>query len=512
MFDLNPLILPKNFKFKPFREAIEKNYQIKIHSRKTSRIAYFDTFDWRLYNSGMVLYQIGKHYHLRHLKNHQIMLDLVFQKRPEFVHELPKGEFKNILAPIINVRALLLKARTRIEEQHWNILNQDGKTVCRLKINKMYTNQRSNPRLVCSQIYIEGLRGYLTDKRFITKAVKTQVPKADKIDPYILLLQSIGIEPGDYSAKLDFILEPDMSSVEALQIILKFLLSVIRQNEAGIKKDIDSEFLHDFRVAIRRTRSAISQLQDIFPESIVQRFKKDFSYLGKLSNSLRDFDVYLLRESQYKKMVPKAMNADIDSLFQQLQRERQLAHQKFIKVIQTQRYKKIIYDWQAYLDKANLVEYETALCKIPIIETVKPIIYNQFEEVIAKGREIGQKTADKYLHKLRIACKKLRYLLEFFASLFPKEKIDILIKQLKLLQDNLGDFNDLSIQQSFLKSFLEQLTDNDLKLRDTCAAIGALIGKLNDKQEMVRREFSQQFDQFASEGNIKLAESLFTKV
>ena len=68
-------------------------------------------------------------------------------------------------------------------------------------------------------------------------------------------------KPGSYSAKFNIKLDPDMRSDEATKSILRKLLQVMRINEANIDKDLDTEFVHEFRVAIRKTRSALGQIQ-----------------------------------------------------------------------------------------------------------------------------------------------------------------------------------------------------------------------------------------------------------
>ena len=109
-----------------------------------------------------------------------------------------------------------------------------------------------------------------------------------------------------------------MHSDEATKIILRSLFLVIKTNEVYISKDLDTEFLHDYRVAIRRTRSALGQIKNVFPKETTSRFKKDFSFLGKLSNQLRDLDVYLLKKDAYKAMLPSILRDDIDPLFDYL--------------------------------------------------------------------------------------------------------------------------------------------------------------------------------------------------
>ena len=65
-------------------------------------------------------------------------------------------------------------------------------------------------------------------------------------------------------------------------------------NLPGTLADIDTEFLHDLRVAVRRTRSAIKLLSGVFPPEAVEHFKAEFKWLGDVTTPVRDLDVHLL--------------------------------------------------------------------------------------------------------------------------------------------------------------------------------------------------------------------------
>jgi CHAD domain-containing protein len=54
------------------------------------------------------------------------------------------------------------------------------------------------------------------------------------------------------------------------------------------------------------------------------------------------------------------------------------------------------------------------------------------------------------LHELRIAVKKLRYSIDFFAGLFTADAVRTLRSRLSRLQDILGTINDASTMQSLL--------------------------------------------------------------
>ena len=115
------------------------------------------------------------------------------------------------------------------------------------------------------------------------------------------------------------------------------------------------------------------------------------------------------------------------------------------------------------------------------------------------------------LHALRIDCKKLRYLLEFFASLFPPDEIEILVKQLKRLQDNLGDFNDLSVQRDYLLNISQAMPLEDDHARAALASIGCLVGVLEGEKTRVRGDFAQTFRIFAAKKNRKRFRQLFSE-
>ena len=98
----------------------------------------------------------------------------------------------------------------------------------------------------------------------------------------------------------------------------------------------------------------------------------------------------------------------------------------------------------------------------------------------------------------------MRYLLETFVSLFPIEKISELIFRLKVLQDYLGDFNDLSMQQERMKYYMEVLEKKNIKNKMVFAAIGGLITHLYFEQIRAREAFYKTFREFDTKLNARL--------
>jgi CHAD domain-containing protein len=323
------------------------------------------------------------------------------------------------------------------------------------------------------------------------------------------VLKAAGKKPGDYASKFVLDLAPDLHSEKATRMILRYLIDVMKRNERGVKADTDTEFLHDFRVSSRRIRSALGQIRGVFPKEKAGQFRKDFAILGKTTNKLRDLDVYLLKKEQYRALLPQHTVSGLDLFFQDLSEERRSELKNVRKFLNSMVYKKIVSRWEEFIDSETAFAAEEAKnAQRPVLELAQRIIFRRYKQIIRDGKKVNAASPDEQLHQLRIDCKKLRYLLEFYASLFPKKNMLLLIGQLKKLQDNLGDFNDLFVQQEHLKEYLSHIKKSRADSLLTAAAIGGLITALSQRQQSVRSEFKQRFKVFRAREN----HALFTKL
>ena len=81
-------------------------------------------------------------------------------------------------------------------------------------------------------------------------------------------------------------------------------------------------------------------------------------------------------------------------------------------------------------------------------------IYERTAGVLAYDEWVTQPgVALQRFHRLRIACKRLRYTLEFFEEVLAPQAGD-LIDQVKKLQDHLGDLQDAVVASELLRDFL----------------------------------------------------------
>jgi CHAD domain-containing protein len=114
------------------------------------------------------------------------------------------------------------------------------------------------------------------------------------------------------------------------------------------------------------------------------------------------------------------------------------------------------------------------------------------------GTQLLAEPDDERLHELRIACKKLRYVLECFVSLLPGKKTSILTKHLRHLQDNLGHGHDLFVQQEALRHFAAALSGSDQQTCNTLRALDSLMSRLEEEKQIVGQAFPALFTAFAA--------------
>ena len=490
-------------------EALEPRFSIIKGQSITERLTFFDTFDWRLFKAALVLYQTGNKLVLQKHHSDDILLQQPVDNIPKFVWDLPEGMLRERLEPIIKMRALLKLTEANLSTTSFRILNKNDKTIARLIHETLQAHPKENAQPMAEQLRINPVRGYSKAARKIHRQLKTM-----GIDPIPdnLLVKALELgdrNPQDYLAGLKVKLEPEMRADEATKAILRSSLRVIKLNEEGVKKDIDTEFLHDFRVAVRRTRSVLSQVKGVFPEETTLRFKQDFAVIGKLSNELRDLDVYLLAEDNFKGMLPNPVHSDIDPLFEYMKQKRATALQRVIKGLNSEHYAETIHAWETFLNEPPLDSPTAAHAATPIKALAQNRIYKRYRRIVKWGNQILENTEDEQLHALRIECKKLRYLMDFFESLFPAKKINALIKQVKKLQTNLGDFNDLCVQEEYLLNTTAEMPGSDLATRKVFVAIGCLVSSLQQERVRVKANFAHTFTQFATPANQELFKQLF---
>jgi CHAD domain-containing protein len=466
-------------------------------SRQHRLRTYYDTFDWRLYSNGMICEFVSPKLTLKSLDSDLIISTVKLNEVPKFSEQFKSEQIRQQFESILEMRALLPVCTLPYQAYQFNLINEDKKIILRLTLE---VHEQIRHR-----VFLQTIKGYEKAAAAVIDKLTCQLGLTATSKPILLAaLKQQDRKANDYSSKLAINLSPDMRADTAVKIIYNQLLETIKVNERGTIADIDSEFLHDLRVAVRRTRAALSQLKPALPAEITAHYAEFFSWLGKITSETRDMDVYLLNFDGYKNSLPVEMRENLNPLHAFLLKKQQQAQQELAKKLRSAKYLSRLSEWALFLKEP---ETDTGT-QLTIKQLADQRLRKSFKRVLREGSAITEQSPCEDLHELRKSCKKLRYLLEFFQSLYDKNKMVILLKSLKKLQEILGEHQDCAVQKSSLQRFGTEMHAMNTPV-ETFFAIGQLIQNIDAHRLDCRSHFASEFAEFTREETLNTFKSLF---
>jgi len=509
-------ILPGPVELASLLSGLPAKYHIRECGISVATICYLDTFDWRLYNKELLCLRVGKSSFVltSFAGEFKLQEEGPAQETPLPLH-FSGGPLNEKLLSVAGIRALLPLAEITRKSQCFQVMNRDQKIVLSgsLELNQLMDSKEEGlqPVSLGGSLRLLGVRGYDKILTKVTEGLQAQGLETGYSEKRTLqlALKELGKNSPHYSSQFSINLDPAQTIILAAQSIFLQLLKGMEQNIFGIVADIDTEFLHDFRVALRRTRSLLGSIKKIVHPDDIVRFQQGLKEIGTFTGPVRDLDVYLLAKKDYQSMLPEGLQEGLTLFFQGLSKQRTKELQRLRKALQSRKFQSFMAQWQEYLEN-SILSTSLAVGQKPCKEVASKAVRKRLRSILESGAQIGPQSPDTALHGLRIQAKKLRYLLEFYRSLFPESEMEILVKSLKKLQDNLGNFNDLSVQQKMLGEYQNALAMKEQKnALKVAAALGGLITHLHEEQIDVRNKFEQTFEQFTAVENSKLFTLLF---
>ncbi|MGB7932021.1 MAG: CHAD domain-containing protein [Gammaproteobacteria bacterium] len=509
-------IIPNGLDIRELQARLQHGMRLEAEPPAVERRTSFDSFDWRVHGNAAILEGIndGKKHRLvwRPLSADKQREQAILAKAPRFARELPPGRLHDRLEAIVEMRELLPLVTITSRLHTLRVLNKLDKTVARVAFQENSARRPGGARSfkLDRRAVVIPVRGYQKPCKQLVKALKDLGLTLAGGDLMLTALARVGLTPGGYTPRLNLELESGMRADQAARRILLRLLDILEANEAGARAGTDTEFLHDFRVAVRRTRSALTQIKGVLPLRTVNHYKTEFAWLGQVTTPVRDLDVYLLNFDSYRASLPASARADIEPLRDFLIRHRRIEYQAMVKSLDSSRYRRLVNNWREFLRRPVPNRSSLSSATRPVLEVACERIWHIYQRALKQGRAIGADSPEEALHELRKTCKKLRYLMEFFQSLFPPRRIKSPIRALKALQDNLGEYQDCTVQIETLKRFSHQMVAEGDIPPDTLLAMGMLIDELERRQQAAHEEFAERFGKFNSSANHAHYRELFT--
>jgi CHAD domain-containing protein len=319
-----------------------------------------------------------------------------------------------------------------------------------------------------------------------------------------------GATPGGISSKVDIELTAQQRGDVAASVVLRRLLEVIEANLPGTLGDVDAEFLHDLRVAVRRSRAVQRELQGVFPSSELAHFRAEFRWLQRATGRARDIDVYVLEFDDFRLHLPEAVRGDLDPLLTVLRQRRAGAHRGMVRALRSERARSLLRDWGQFLAgiESGGVSGGPDAAR-PIGDLAGARIAKVYRRMVKMGRAIDADSPPDAYHEIRKKGKELRYLLELFgAPLYPADVVKPMTKVLKSFQDVLGRHQDREVQATMLRSFSDAVAAQP-NGAEGLMAMGRLIERLEEQEAAARDEFAARFAEFSSGAQRKLVKDTF---
>lgn len=469
-------------------EALAPDFTVAPESTRTEVLTHLDTADGRLHQAGIDLAHLPRRRRLVAVRDGRQTEQTVTGTWPRLATVLPEGAVTGLVTAPAWIRALVPYATTRAETTTYAVCNGDGKTVVRLHWTRGALTSPAAADLP-DRVGVEPLRGYGGDATRVRAALTRNTPLSGTEQSWFALVR--GLPELRPAATRRFGIRREQAADFAVADALLGYLAEMDATVDGIVADVDTEYLHDFRVAVRRTRSVLKMLGDVLPAGLAARVAPEFRWLGDVTTPTRDLDVYLL---ELDELAATVSHPDDLAAFGSYVRERRSTAQRGLaRALRSARYADLVSSWRTALAEViahpSRAEQTAADLAVERLHTV-------FRRCRKRAAKITADSESELVHDLRKSCKEMRYLMEVFRPLCDKKAYKAVIADFKDLQNLLGEFQDGEVQSAALRQFAQEMVDAGKVDANAILAMGELSGKFEARQRAARETLTAHHDTY----------------
>ncbi|WP_162820319.1 CYTH and CHAD domain-containing protein [Microvirga calopogonii] len=241
------------------------------------------------------------------------------------------------------------------------------------------------------------------------------------------------------------------SCAEAFQTIARACLSQIIRNEALLRRGNDPELVHQMRVGFRRLNAAVSLFRPMLRDRDSETVRTELRWAGRKLGLVRDLDVLVAR-------LRKADDQDKGpQVLEETERLRAKTFERLMKTLSRPRFMRAILKAATWIESGRWLTRSKPSARAARELPARALAAEELSLRWRRIRKGAKRMADlngEDRHKLRIRIKKLRYGVEFFATLFPgipaRKSRKAMLDLLEGLQDTLGKLNDIEVGKTLL--------------------------------------------------------------
>ncbi|MGA7949523.1 MAG: CHAD domain-containing protein [Thiobacillaceae bacterium] len=264
-------------------------------------------------------------------------------------------------------------------------------------------------------------------------------------------------------------LDRQLQPAEAWQMIAAQCLRQFSANLPGIADDQDAEYLHQARVALRRFRSAYALFKRGLPLS--QSLLAELRNLNASLGPARDWDVFCTQTlPPILAAVPN--KGPLQHLTELAGQARRQAHEQLAHDLQSPACGRLLLGLARRLS-ASTRHFVAELGDTRLDDFAGRQLKKRYRQVMSLAK--NPLVSAEQRHRFRISVKRLRYVLDCFASLYSRRPVAAMSKALADLQDALGHMNDQVVAHRLIKTIDDKspcFDQADAAVHGWLAAIG----------------------------------------
>jgi triphosphatase len=269
-----------------------------------------------------------------------------------------------------------------------------------------------------------------------------------------------------------------------LQSMIGSCILQLQANVPGVVQKLDEEYLHQVRVALRRLRVVLAIAESFCADEELSALHEQVAELCMELGRAREWDVFVTQI-----LAPVRARLPDKAVLRASEKLRVQQHDAAAGRLQSQGYQRFLLRFGSWMHG----EYwrKAAAEGLTPQNFAAQILDKRSKQLIRRGKCLAAADPGQ-MHRLRIACKKLRYSAELFVSLFGPVKAKRYLLALSALQDILGALNDIVVAHRLLDEL------DSKQLRSTLALIRDLIEHdYVDKSAELNKAWRRFFEQKA---------------
>lgn len=249
---------------------------------------------------------------------------------------------------------------------------------------------------------------------------------------------------------------------------------LIEALEPGVRRGVDPEFLHQFRVNMRRSRAIAEAVERVLGDKTLKRGIKGLKRQAQKTSPLRDLDVFLETLANWREDPERREAIDAIDLEAVVRSKRADEHRRLCEVLESSPYRKDMQRWQKLVHSATINKLTGGLKRKRARKTLDDQIAHH-DRLLG---ELSQDAPDADFHQVRKSLKRVRYLIEL-----DPERLAGNIRGLKARQELLGRFQDRHVQMTLLDEVASTALTNT-----QCKALNDLIEAISKEKREARGE------------------------